>query len=222
MTKNRLEAFSDGVFAIVITLLILDVRFPADKPLTLETLRGVAPHLWAFVLSFVIVGVYWVSHHNMLHFIRAVDRQLLWLNLTLLLLVVFIPFPAALLGQHADNELAVALYGINLMLVNAAGTAMWLYGTSRPHLTVDGMTPALSRFVAKIHSAPILVYAAAIALAHWYVPLGLILFAAVPAFFILPNPFIDRRLRSAMEAPPVPAGTGMTPEKRFDTTRTRL
>src|SRR5258708_262101 len=168
MTKNRLEAFSDGVFAIVITLLILDVRFPADKPLTLETLWGVAPHLWAFVLSFVIVGVYWVSHHNMLHFIRQVDRQLLWLNLTLLLLVVFIPFPAALLGQHADSELAVALYGINLMLV----------------------------------------YAAAIALAHWYVPVGLILFAAVPVFFILPNPFIDRRLRSAMGAPPVPAGGG--------------
>jgi uncharacterized membrane protein len=184
------------------------VRFPADKPLTLETLWGVAPHLWAFVLSFVIVGVYWVSHHNMLHFIRAVDRQLLWLNLTLLLLVVFIPFPAALLGQHADNELAVALYGINLMLVNAAGTAaMWLYATSRPHLAVDGMTPALSRFVAKIHSAPILAYAAAIALAQ-YVPLGLILFAAVPAFFILPNPFVDRRLRSAMGGPAMPAGTG--------------
>jgi len=156
MTKNRLEAFSDGVFAIVITLLILDVRFPADKPLTLETLWGVAPHLWAFVLSFVIVGVYWVSHHNMLHFIRAVDRQLLWLNLALLLIVVFIPFPAALLGQHSDNELAVALYGINLMLVNAAGAAMWLYATSRPHLAADGMTPALSRFVAKLHSAPIL------------------------------------------------------------------
>jgi uncharacterized membrane protein len=217
MTKNRLEAFSDGVFAIVITLLILDVRFPADKPLTLETLWGVAPHLWAFVLSFVIVGVYWVSHHNMLHFIRAVDRQLLWLNLTLLLLVVFIPFPAALLGQHADSELAVALYGINLMLVNAAGAAMWLYATLRPHLAVEGMTPALSRFIAKLHSSPILVYGAAIVLAHWYVPLGLILFAAVPAFFILPNPFVDRRLRSAMGAPPVPLS-----EKRFDTTATRL
>jgi uncharacterized membrane protein len=66
MTKNRLEAFSDGVFAIVITLLILDVRFPADKPLALETLRNIVPHVLAFVLSFVIVGVYWVSHHNML------------------------------------------------------------------------------------------------------------------------------------------------------------
>jgi uncharacterized membrane protein len=200
MSKNRLEAFSDGVFAIVITLLILDVRFPADKPLTVETLWSVAPHVWAFVLSFVIVGVYWVSHHNMLHFIRKVDRQLLWLNLTLLLLIVFVPFPATLLGQHSDNQLAVMLYGLNLMLVNAAGTAMWLYATARPHLTVDGMTPYLSRFVAKLHSAPILLYCAAIALAYWYVPLGLILFAAVPAFFILPNPLIDRRLRAAVEA----------------------
>jgi hypothetical protein len=79
------------------------------------------------------------------------------------------------------------------------------------------MVPALSRFVAKLHSAPILVYAAAIALAHWYVPLGLVLFTAVPAFFILPNPFIDRRLRSAMGAPAM-----HDPEKRFDTTATRL
>jgi uncharacterized membrane protein len=201
MTKNRIEAFSDGVFAIVITLLILDVRFPADKPLTLETLRGVAPHLLAFVLSFVIVGVYWVSHHNMLHYVRQVDRQLLWLNLVLLLLVVFIPFPAALLGQHPDSALAVALYGGNLMLVNAAGTAMWLYAMSQPNLAAEGHAPALRGFVARLHAAPILIYGAAIAVAQWYVPLSLVLFAAVPAFFILPNPFVDRRLRLAAGAP---------------------
>jgi uncharacterized membrane protein len=200
MTKNRLEAFSDGVFAIVITLLILDVRLPVDKPLTPETLRSVVPHALAFVLSFVIVGVYWVSHHYMLHFIRQVDRQLLWLNLALLLLVVFIPFPAALLGQHLDNQLAVVLYGVNLALVNAAGTAMWLYATSRPDLAAD-VPPALPRFVARLHSAPILVYGVASALAQWYVPLSLVLFAAVPAFFILPNPFLERRLQRAMGAP---------------------
>jgi uncharacterized membrane protein len=200
MTKNRLEAFSDGVFAIVITLLILDVRLPADQPLTLETLRTVVPHALAFVLSFVIVGVYWVAHHSMLHFIRQVDRQLLWLNLTLLLVIVFIPFPAALLGQHPDSQLAVTLYGANLMLVNAAGTAMWLYATSRPDLA-DGIAPALPRFVAQLHAAPILVYGVAIALAQWYVPLSLVLFAAVPAFFILPNPLLERRLQLAMGAP---------------------
>jgi uncharacterized membrane protein len=136
----------------------------------------------------------------MLHFIKQVDRQLLWLNLMLLLIVVFIPFPAALLGEHLDSQLAIALYGGTLMLVNAAGTAMWLYAMSRPPLAADGIPPALPGFVARLHAAPILVYGAAIALAHWYVPLSLILFAAVPAFFILPNPFVDRRLRQAMGA----------------------
>jgi uncharacterized membrane protein len=201
VTKNRLEAFSDGVFAIVITLLILDVRFPPDKPLTLETLRGVAPHVLAFALSFVIVGVYWVSHHNMMYFIKQVDRQLLWLNLVLLLLIVFIPFPAGLLGQHMDSQFAVTLYGCNLMLVNAAGTGLWLYAMSRPDLAADGITPAFARFVARLHTAPILLYGAAIVLAHWYVPLSLVLFAAVPVFFILPNPLVDKRLRLAMGAP---------------------
>ena len=94
----------------------------------------VAPHLIAFVLSFVIVGVYWVAHHNMLNLVKAVDRQLLWFNLALLLTVVFIPFPASLLGQHPESRLAVTLYAITLMLVNAAGTALWLYATSRPAL----------------------------------------------------------------------------------------
>jgi uncharacterized membrane protein len=133
----------------------------------------------------------------MLHFVKQVDRTLLWLNLALLLLIVFVPFPTALLGQHPDNLLAVTLYGVNLMLVNAAGTVSWLYATGRPHPTAHDATPALRGFIAKLHSAPILVYALAIALAHWSVPAGLVLFAAVPVFFILPNPFIDNRLRAA-------------------------
>src|SRR5215469_1013678 len=181
MTKTRLEAFSDGVFAIVITLLILDVHIPQDQPLTLATLLGVAPHLLIFVLSFVIVGLYWVAHHRMLHFVKQVDRQVLWLNLALLLIIVFVPFPTALLGQHPDNLLAVTLYGINLMLVNTAGTVLWLYATGQPELKGDHTPAALRTFIAKLHSAPILVYGLAIALAHWYIPASLVLFAAVPA-----------------------------------------
>jgi uncharacterized membrane protein len=85
MSKNRVEAFSDGVFAIVITLLILNVHLDRHQALTLDALRNLASDVFAFVLSFVIVGVYWVAHHNMLHLIKAVDRRLLWLNLVLLL-----------------------------------------------------------------------------------------------------------------------------------------
>ena len=200
MTKGRLEAFSDGVFSIVITLLILDVRLPNDAAPLLDGLREVLPQTVTFVLSFVIVGVYWVAHHNMLHFVRAVDRYLLWLNLTLLLTVVFIPFSASLMGRHIDDPLAVIVYGVNLMLVNAAGTALWLYATARRALTHDEVPPALRLFVARLHMSPDLVYAAAVALGRWQIALSLVLFAAVPAFFILPYSFIDRRLRAASAA----------------------
>ena len=85
MSKGRLEAFSVGVFAIVIALLILDVRLPAGVHVSIAALEQVLPRIATFVLSFVVVGVYWVAHHNMLHFIERVDRSLLWLNLLLLL-----------------------------------------------------------------------------------------------------------------------------------------
>ena len=106
MNKTRLEAFSDGVFAIVITLLILNVHVPDGRTLTLQSLRPLVPPLATFVLSFIIVGVYWVAHHHMLHFVTHVNRRLLWLNLLLLLSVVFIPFPASLLGTGFNNPVA--------------------------------------------------------------------------------------------------------------------
>ena len=201
MSKHRLESFSDGVFAIVITLLILNVHLDHQRELTLNVLGGLTPDIVAFVLSFIIVGVYWVSHHNMLHMIKMVDRRLLWLNLLLLLAIVFIPFPAGLLGQQLWNPIAVATYGINLMVVNALGTAMWLYAGSHSQLMVSGVSPAMVRFVARLHSTPILVYAVGILLAYWYIPVSMLLFAAVPAFFILPNPFLDRRLSRIDGAP---------------------
>jgi uncharacterized membrane protein len=194
MSKHRLESFSDGVFAIVITLLILNVHVDRHRQLTVEVLGELVPDIVAFVLSFVIVGVYWVSHHNMLHMIRAVDRRLLWLNLLLLLAIVFLPFPAGLLGQQLFNPIAVAAYGANLIAVNALGSAMWLYAGAHPLLMASDVSRSTVRFVARVHAAPIVVYAAGIVLARWCIPLSILLYAAVPAFFILPNPLLDRRL----------------------------
>jgi hypothetical protein len=104
----------------------------------------------------------------MMHFMKVVDRQTLWLNLALLLAVVFIPFPAALLGQHPTEPLAVILYG-TLMLVNMTGTNFWLYAKGRPHLRARGVSPSFARLVARVHPAPILVYGMAIVLAPWWV-----------------------------------------------------
>jgi uncharacterized membrane protein len=192
MPKHRLESFSDGVFAIVITLLILNIHLDRDHELTLQTLASLGPE--TFALTFVIVGVYWVSHHSMMHTIKAVDRRLLWLNLLLLLAVVFIPFAAYLLGRHLWNPLAAAIYGLNLMTVNALGTLLWFYASSRPGLIAEGVSPRAIRFIARLHSARIAVYAAAVLLAPWLTIGSIALFAAATIIFGLTNPFLERRL----------------------------
>jgi uncharacterized membrane protein len=144
----------------------------------------------AFALTFVIVGVYWVSHHSMMHMIKAMDRRLLWLNLLLLLAVVFISFPAYLLGRHRWNPLAAAIYGFNLATVNALGTLLWFYASSRPGMISDGISPRAIRFIARLHSARIAVYAAAVlsqSEASRCSP-------RQPYFFGLPNPLLEKRL----------------------------
>src|SRR5215472_4667668 len=145
MSKTRLEAFSDGVFAIVITLLILNVHVPDGRTLTLGGLRPLVPPLATFVLSFIMVGVYWIAHHHMLHFIKQVNRRLLWLNRLVLLCVVFIPFPASLLGTGFNNPLAVRLYGLSLIATNASGLFFWLYATNHPELVVASLTKEFAR-----------------------------------------------------------------------------
>jgi uncharacterized membrane protein len=133
----------------------------------------------------------------MLHFIKQVNRRLLWLNLLVLLCVVFIPFPASLLGTGFNNSFAVRLYGLSLIATNASGLLFWLYASSQSELMVSLVTKEFAWTVIKIHSSPMLVYGLAVALAGWSTKASLLLYAAVPLFFILPNPLLERRIGAA-------------------------
>jgi len=197
MSKTRLEAFSDGVFAIVITLLILNVHVPDGRALTMQSLSPLLPPLGTFVLSFIIVGVYWIAHHHMLHFVMEVNRRMLWLNLLVLLSVVFIPFPTSLLGTGFNNPLVVRLYGMSLIATNAAGLFFWLYATAHKELIGPTVTKEFARTVVKVHSSPMIAYAVAVIVAGWSTKASLILYAAVPLFFILPNPLLEKRIGAA-------------------------
>jgi uncharacterized membrane protein len=139
MPKSRLEAFSDGVFAIAITLLIIEVRPPDAAPDELAVdLISLWPSYAAYAVSFVIIGIIWVNHHEIFEGIRAVDRPLLFLNLLLLLTVAFLPFPTALLGEYirdGDNaHIAAAVYGANMTLIGLAFIALWTYLARVPAL----------------------------------------------------------------------------------------
>ena len=135
MEKARLEAFSDGVFAIVITLLILEIRLPeVDYAHLPQALREVLPRIMAYVMSFFIIGLYWVSHHNSMHPLKKVDRGFLWLNMLLLLFVSFLPFPTSLLGRYPFRALPIVLYGGSLIACNGIGFLMMLYVRYHPEL----------------------------------------------------------------------------------------
>jgi len=129
--------FSDAVFAIVITLLVLPLTAEIELP---ETGEGLARQVWAlwptvltFAVSFLVIGQFWIAHHRTFGHIRRHDTGLIWCNLLALLTVAFIPFPAALLGSHptAEDAFPVVFYAASLTLTSAAVTATWLYAARR-------------------------------------------------------------------------------------------
>jgi uncharacterized membrane protein len=118
MSKGRMEAFSDGVLAIVITIMVLELRAPEEA--TLEALLPLIPTFLSYILSFVFIGIYWNNHHHLLQTVERVDGRILWANLHLLLWLSLIPFVTAWMGQTDFAAWPVALYGINLLLAAVA------------------------------------------------------------------------------------------------------
>jgi uncharacterized membrane protein len=123
--RGRVEALSDGVFAIVVTLLVLEIRVPhvagaGSVPELLAALRGLAPKFVSWVISFATVCVIWLNHHRLLRFAGRIDSGLFWCNANLLLWTSFIPFPTALMGDYPGNPLAVSLYGVVMLLMGLA------------------------------------------------------------------------------------------------------
>ena len=137
MTTNRLEAFSDGVFAIAITLLVLELNVPEGEHLW-QQLKDEWPSFGAFFVSFWVIGIIWVNHHGVLDHLARADRGVLYLNLLLLFTVVFIPFPTALLADHLksgeDEKVAAIVYSGAFLAMSLAYGVLWTYITNRRRL----------------------------------------------------------------------------------------
>jgi len=192
MEKSRLEAFSDGVFAIVITLLILDIRFPeVDYSQFRVTLISLLPRILAYVMSFIIIGVYWVTHHNSMHAMRKTDRNFLWLNILLLLCVSFIPFPTSLLGRYPFQAGPIVFYGITLIVCNAVGYLMILYVWYHPHLAVSEFSKAYIRGHTPVYILVNVLYLCGILAAHPFPLLSYLIYILVVIFLIAFLPKVD-------------------------------
>jgi len=192
MAKSRLEAFSDGVFAIVITLLILDIRFPeVDYSQFKETFVSLLPRILAYVLSFIIIGLYWVTHHNSMHAMRKTDRGFLWLNILLLLGVSFIPFPTSLLGRYPFQAGPIVVYGITLIICNAIGYSMLLYVHYRPHLAAPEFSEKYLRRHTPVYAVVNGLYLIAVLVAHRLPLVSYLLYSAVVVGLIVFLPKLD-------------------------------
>ncbi|HUN21620.1 MAG TPA: TMEM175 family protein [Anaerolineales bacterium] len=170
MNKQRLEAFSDGVFAIVITLLILDIKIPNVEPTALlSSLVNILPQVLTYVMSFFIVGLYWHLHHQVAAQIKQIDEPFVWLNLVWLLFVSVLPFPTSLLGRYPLQPISLAIYGANLILVNVTGFLILVYFRYHPNLRFQPMSSADLRAIAPVYVIVNGLYLIAIAVA-WFFP----------------------------------------------------
>ncbi len=190
MPKSRTEAFSDGVFAIAITLLILEVRVPDS--MSGELARDLAnqwPSYAAYLVSFVVIGIIWVNHHDIFERITTVDRPLLFLNLLLLLTVAFLPFSTALLGRYirqGDNaHIAAAVYGANMMLIGLAFIVIWTYLARVPSLLEPEMGAQGALRARRAAAIGPVVYGLSIPLAFVSPVACLILYAAIALYFAI-------------------------------------
>ena len=140
LPTTRLEAFSDGVFAIAITLLVLELHVPTDPVALLHELAAEWPSYLGYFISFAFIGGVWMAHSNLSRFIKAADAPLMGLNLLLLLFVSFLPFTTSLLANHLDDSaahIAVIVFGINLTLASLMVNVMFGYAARTPGLATD-------------------------------------------------------------------------------------
>ncbi len=196
METGRVEAFSDGVFAIAITLLILAVAVDQDR--AQGTLSNQLLHLWpaylAYAVSFVTVGIMWINHHQIFRHFACVDRTLLLLNVLLLMLISFTPFSTRVVAEfahtQADRRAAALLYGINMTMTAILFFAVWMYGSSRllgadaDRREVSGITRSYLPGVPLYGTATLLAFASPVA--------SLVMFGSLATFYAVSSAVFGR------------------------------
>jgi uncharacterized membrane protein len=190
MGKGRLEAFSDGVIAIIITIMVLELRVPHGADLA--ALRPMIPVLLGYLLSFALVGIYWNNHHHLLHAAQRVNGNVLWANLFLLFCLSLVPFVTAWMDENHFATIPVALYGVVLLLCAIAFTIL-----ARILVARHGKDSTLAIAIGSDHKGKIslLLYAAAIPLAFVDPRISLACYVTVAVIWFLPDRRIEKLIK---------------------------
>jgi uncharacterized membrane protein len=189
MSKGRLEAFSDGVIAVIITIMVLEMRAP--EAATLEALRPLVPVFLSYTLSFIFLGIYWSNHHHLLQAVQHVDGRVLWANLHLLFWLSLVPFLTSWVGEHHAAAWPVALYGTVFL-----GAAIAYFVLVQVLLALHGRSSVLAAALGSDFKGKIsmVIYLVAIPLAFLNTWLSLALYVTVAIMWLVP----DRRIEKTM------------------------
>jgi len=139
LSTKRIEALTDGVFAIAMTLLVLNLKIPAiPEGAAAKVLPKLVLDLWPdffnYALSFILLAIFWIVHHRQFHFIKAIDQRLLWINILGLMFIALIPFSTSLIAEHGDVQVAAVFFHCNLLVIGSIFYIHWSYATGKGHL----------------------------------------------------------------------------------------
>jgi TMEM175 potassium channel family protein len=192
----RLEAFSDGVFAIAITLLVLEIRVPDEAAVAragslFAALRALWPSYAGYAISFLVIGIMWANHHAMFRYIRRCDRNLLLINVLFLMCVSFLPFPTAVMADYlrhpGEQQPAMAFYSATLFVIALAFNAVWRYGTAGRRLLDPAADEEAVATISRRYLVGPLAYAATVALAFVDAAVCLAAHFLLAAFWAIPE-----------------------------------
>lgn len=182
MEIERLVFFSDAVMAIAITLLVVTLAIPEATEDVGDALLDRWPQMLSYVLSFLVIGIFWMAHHRIYKYVRRVDQRLIWLNLLFLMCVAFIPFPTAVLGDHDGSQGAIVFYAAVIGLTGTVLASIWQYLVRADHLN-ELADPATVRYLTRrslvtpisfLASIPLSFVSLRLAEACWFAPFVLI------------------------------------------------
>lgn len=190
MKTNRLEAFSDGVIAIIITIMVLEMKAPIGADF--DSLRPLSSKFLSYIISFIYIGIYWNNHHHMFQAIETVNGKILWANLTLLFTLSLIPFTSAWMGEKNFASNPVALYGLNLLL--CAVSFILLEKSAIRHEGKDSnIAQALENKTKEVIS--FVVYFLSLVLAFYYPIISIFGYIFVAIIWLIPDTRIEKRLK---------------------------
>jgi uncharacterized membrane protein len=192
ISKSRIEFLTDGIFAIVMTLLVLEIVVPqlthsevaaGELP---KRLLELWPLIFSYAMSFIILGFFWINSHDQFYYIKRVNRAFAWITVLHLMFIAFIPFSTALIGEYTDQQISVVIYGINIAIAAFWAGVQWWYAAKDHRLIDPGLDPTFITIMSRRGFIGIIIYLIAVALSFVSTTISLVLFIAIPIYYLVP------------------------------------